>query len=71
MILILLLILFMILILFLNKNCIMIRDVNVIYVSQCKRRTRKYILHRWVRRDGYGEISALVTTSSPRLKARA
>ena len=30
---------------------------------------KKYILHRWVRRDGL--ISALVTTSSPRLKARA
>ena len=32
-------------------------------------RTRKYILHRWVRRDRL--ISAQVTTSSPRLKARA
>ena len=30
-------------------------------------RTRKYILHRWVRRDGL--ISVLVTTSIPRLKA--
>ena len=42
---------------------------SLILPFQIDIRTRKYILHRGKRRDGL--ISVLVTTSSPRLKARA
>ena len=42
---------------------------SLILPFQGDNRTRKYILHSWVPRDGL--ISALVTKSSPRLKARA
>ena len=43
--------------------------ISLLIPFQIDIRARQYIQHRWVRRDG--SISAHVTTSSPRLKARA